>query len=98
MEFKYDFPRNELLIKFLENNGRNLKEIYLHVGSDDPLNLDIARFCPNLKLLSTVFRDDEMETLRVILNRCQQLEVIGVWCGEGYLNQVELLQVHMGVN
>jgi len=41
----------DLMIKFLEDNGENLREISLDhsVGS---LNLAIAEFCPNLKSLS----------------------------------------------
>ena len=39
--FRDEFPRNELLIKFLENNGKNLKEFYIKT-SNDSLNLAIS--------------------------------------------------------
>ena len=37
----------------------------------------------------TVFKDDEIETLKLILNGCQQLGSINVWCGDFYLNETE---------
>ncbi len=40
LKFKRQFPNLEYLIKFLENNGRNLKEIYL-AKTNNSLNLDI---------------------------------------------------------
>ena len=70
-------PRADNLTKFLENNWKNLKE--LHV--DNFLSLAIAKFCQNLKSLSTAFRNDEIENLKVVLNSCQQLENIRTWCG-----------------
>ncbi len=42
------------------------------------LNLAIAKFCLNLKSLNTTFSNDESETLKVILNNCQQLESIKI--------------------
>jgi len=44
------------------------------------LNLAIAKFCSNLKSLYTRFINDgyESETLKVILNNCQQLESINI--------------------
>jgi len=64
----------------LKNNGANLKEIYLK-DANMSLNLTIAEFCPNLKSLSTIFKVDEIETLKMIFNSCQQLESLRVWCG-----------------
>jgi hypothetical protein len=50
LTLKYACPRYEFLIKFLENNGKNLKVLYLGCYSDDnSLNLAIAKFCPKLK-------------------------------------------------
>ena len=43
--------------------------------------------------LYTKFKNDEVETLKVILNSCQELECIRVMCGDGYLNECELLEV-----
>ncbi len=72
LKFKYRCPKNEYLIKFLEIHGKNLKEIYLH-NSNNSTNLALAKFCPNLKSLDTVFKNSEVETLKAILNNCQQL-------------------------
>ncbi|CAB4377918.1 unnamed protein product [Rhizophagus irregularis] len=36
------------------------------------------KFCPNLKNLCTPFKNDESETLKLILNNCQYLEIIKV--------------------
>jgi len=85
-------PNHEYLIKFLEINGKGLKEIHLNPLSHLSI-LAIAKFCPNLKLLYTIFKKDEVETLKVILNSCQELECIRVMCGDGYLNECELLEV-----
>ncbi|RIA80118.1 hypothetical protein C1645_839266 [Glomus cerebriforme] len=64
------------MFNFLENNGTNLKELYVHNYShDSSLNLAIAKFCPNLKSLHTKFMKDDMI---VIFNSCQQLESIEV--------------------
>ena len=43
LKFQYENPRNELLVKFLENNGKNLKEFYVGNSMDNSLNLAIAR-------------------------------------------------------
>ncbi|CAB4440714.1 unnamed protein product [Rhizophagus irregularis] len=51
-----EFPSNGLLIKFLENNGKNLKEIYvgeIKCYNDNSLKLAISKFCPMLRKLST---------------------------------------------
>jgi len=76
----------------LENNGRNLKQVYLGDGNNS-LNLAVAKFCPNLKSLHTIFNSNEMETLKIILTSCQQLESLEVWCGDIYLNENDLLKV-----
>ena len=47
----------------------------------------------NEKNLYTIFKNDELETLKVIFNGCQQLESIKMLCGESYLNESELLEV-----
>ena len=64
----------------MEINGKGLMEIYFYY-SNDLTKLAIAKYCPNLKSLYTLFEDDELETLKVILNSCQQLERIKVMCG-----------------
>jgi hypothetical protein len=63
-------PRYELLIKFLENNGKNLRQLYIGetcAFSENSLNLAIAKLCPNLRKLSTGFKYNEMETLSYII-------------------------------
>ncbi|GES99471.1 hypothetical protein GLOIN_2v1784405 [Rhizophagus clarus] len=92
LKFLYAIPRVEMLIKFLEINGKTLTEFY--VGDhNSKLNLAIAKFCPNLKILFTIFVEEELDTLETIFNRCQYLESIRVWCGDGYLNDKEFLDV-----
>jgi len=97
LKFFLNCPNREYLTKFLKNNGRNLKEIHLCHFNNVLLNLDIANFCSNLKSLYTVFDEDDMETLKVILNNCQQLESLETMCGESgydyYLNENKLLEI-----
>src|SRR5207249_2559758 len=52
LKFLYECPRNELLIQFLENNGRNLKDFYFRYCNDE-LNLALIEFCPNIRKLFT---------------------------------------------
>ncbi len=92
LKFPCHCTNHEYLIKFLENNGMFLKELYIHTNNNS-LNLAIAKFCSNLKSLCTIFNNDEMETLKAILIGCQQLESIKVWCGDSYLNENKLLEV-----
>ncbi|GBB85331.1 hypothetical protein RclHR1_01190007 [Rhizophagus clarus] len=95
LKFQRACPRNELLIKFLENNGKNLKEIYLceYTGyCDNSINLAIARFCPNIRKLSIGIKNNESETLGIIFINCQYLESIKIWCGGEFLNEKEALE------
>ncbi|PKY12618.1 hypothetical protein RhiirB3_424314 [Rhizophagus irregularis] len=92
LKFLYAIPRVEMLIKFLEINGKTLTEFY--VGDhDSKLNVSIAKFCPNLKILFTIFIEKELDILELIFNSCQYLESIRVWCGDGYLNDKEFLDI-----
>jgi hypothetical protein len=94
LTLKYSCPRYEFLIKFLENNGKNLKVLYLGCYSDDnSLNLAIAKFCPKLKKLSTRIKSNELETLKIILDNCQYLESIKIWCGGKLLSEKEALEI-----
>ncbi|PKC07323.1 hypothetical protein RhiirA5_500754 [Rhizophagus irregularis] len=90
------YPINGLLIKFLENNGKNLKEIYIgenKFNCDNSLNLAIAKFCPNLKKISVGIYYYELETLKIIFNNCKDLESIKIWCGGKYfLTEKEALE------
>ncbi|PKC61874.1 hypothetical protein RhiirA1_465911 [Rhizophagus irregularis] len=86
LKFSMKCPRNELLIKFLENNGKNLKELYVKGNYNYySLNLAIIELCPNLRNLSTRINYDEFKTLELILINCQYLESIEVF-GENYLS------------
>ncbi|RIA81351.1 hypothetical protein C1645_837159 [Glomus cerebriforme] len=91
LKFEYAYPKYEL-IKFLENNGKNLKEFYIG-NSDDSLNLAIAKFCPNLKKFFTIFKNNELGSLKKIFASCQYLESIKIWCGDRYLRDKEVLDV-----
>jgi hypothetical protein len=90
-------PRYEFLINFLENNGNNLKEIYIgdirRGCSDNSLNLAIAKFCPNLRKLSTGIKNYELKTLKIIFDSCQNLESINIWCGGEFLSEKEALEM-----
>uniref|UniRef100_U9UDH6 Uncharacterized protein n=1 Tax=Rhizophagus irregularis (strain DAOM 181602 / DAOM 197198 / MUCL 43194) TaxID=747089 RepID=U9UDH6_RHIID len=56
LKFLCAYPESDVIIKFLENNGKNLKEFYISCeNSDDSINLAIAKFCQNLQLLSILF-------------------------------------------
>jgi len=48
LRFYHEHPKDEILIKFLENNGKNLKSLFLP-GCDDSMNLLICELCPNLE-------------------------------------------------
>ncbi|GBB84232.1 hypothetical protein RclHR1_10860002 [Rhizophagus clarus] len=95
LKIRESYPRNDLLTKFLEKNGKNLKEICIGedtVCSDNSLNLSIARLCPNLKKISVGIKSSELETLKIIFNCCENLESIKIWCGKDYLNEKEALE------
>jgi hypothetical protein len=95
LKFEIACPRIELLIKFLENNGKSLKEFHVEDldKSLNSLNLAVAKYCPNIKVLSTLIFCCELETLKEIFNTCQYLESIKVRCGDRYLNEKELFEV-----
>ncbi|RIA80896.1 hypothetical protein C1645_837877 [Glomus cerebriforme] len=95
LKIQFSFPRCEILIRFLEINGKNLKELYLgdmSGESDDSLNLAIAKFCTNLRKLSVGFKNDEIETLKIIFKGCQYLESIKILCGGELLSEKEALE------
>ncbi len=85
LEFRRKYPRNELLIKFLENNGKNLQK-FIIPRSNDLINVAVIRFCPNLKKLSIRIEDNELETLKMILDSCHYLENIMIFCA-GHINE-----------
>ncbi|GBB88024.1 hypothetical protein RclHR1_14540003 [Rhizophagus clarus] len=93
LKFPHSCPEDEILIKFLENNGKNLKELYIVNNNDsDSLNLAIAEFCPNMESLSILFKSDKLEALKVILNNCQQLKSIETQYYPSLLSEKELLE------
>ncbi|GBC29950.2 hypothetical protein GLOIN_2v1784405 [Rhizophagus irregularis DAOM 181602=DAOM 197198] len=80
----------DMLIKFLEINGKNLDELY--TGEyDRSLNLAIAEFCSNLKILFVMFINVGLDTLGIILKSCQYLESINIWCN--YIDKKRFLEV-----
>ncbi|CAI2173123.1 19565_t:CDS:1 [Funneliformis geosporum] len=92
LKFPYGYPNHVYLTKFLEKNGKNLIEF--DIGDDNiTSNLAIAKFCPNLRILSTLI--DDLSTLEEILINCQQLESIKVWCGNSihFFDEKEVLEL-----
>ncbi|RIA87219.1 hypothetical protein C1645_828100 [Glomus cerebriforme] len=86
------FTRCELLIKFFENNGNNLKELNISGNSNNSLNSTIAKFCTNLRKLSIGFKNYKLETLKIVFNNCQYLESLEILCGGEYLSEKEVLE------
>ncbi|RIA81245.1 hypothetical protein C1645_837307 [Glomus cerebriforme] len=81
------------------NNGKILKEFYVKNDcvdlsvNDDLLNLAISKFCPNLRKLFIIFKNNKLESLKTIFIGCQYLESIEIWCGIGYLNENDLFRI-----
>ncbi|CAI2163509.1 4076_t:CDS:1 [Funneliformis geosporum] len=93
LKFYYNVLIPKPLTTFLENSGRNLRELDLHNTNDDSLNLAVAKFCSNLKSLRTVIQDEESATLKMILKGCLQLESIYLLCGSTYLDESRLIEI-----
>ena len=96
LNFKYGkHPRFELLTKFLDNNGKKLKELHInsnYVGNDNKLlNSVIAKFYPNLRRLS--IKNDEFSTLKNLFYKSQYLESIRVWSHDEYLDTKKLFEI-----
>ena len=70
----------------LISTQNNLKSVTLQA------DYMVAKFCPNLQILSAILLYNEIDTLKVILNSCQYLESIKVWCGYGHLSEKDLLE------
>ncbi|EXX59889.1 hypothetical protein RirG_184960 [Rhizophagus irregularis DAOM 197198w] len=58
LKIRFIHPNDDIIIKFLENSGRNLKELNID-GIDSSLRSSIAKFCPNLRKISSILTDDE---------------------------------------
>ncbi|CAG8661741.1 3024_t:CDS:2, partial [Funneliformis mosseae] len=94
LKFCYGHPHKVFLIKFLENNGKNLEEFSV-IEEDNFLKFIIAKFCPNLKKLFIIFEKDDLKGLKLIFKSCKQLESIKFWCSdkEHFLDKNEMLEV-----
>src|ERR1051325_11654561 len=93
LKFEYESPRNELLVKFLENSGKNLREFYVNYSTDNSLNLAVAKFCPNIRKLFIGYKINDIETLKMVLNSCQYLESIKIQWDNLYLGEKDLFDV-----
>ncbi|GBB87590.1 hypothetical protein RclHR1_14050007 [Rhizophagus clarus] len=91
LKFPFGHPSVEVLIKFLESNGKNLKEFHI-CCSDNSLCLAIAKFCPNLRKFFSI-ENNEIELLKKFFISCQNLESIEIWCGDNYLNDKQVLDI-----
>src|SRR5437762_600041 len=60
--------------------------------SDESLNLAIAKFCTNLRKLSTGIKNNELETLKMVFIGCQYLESITIWCGCDHFSKKAALE------
>jgi hypothetical protein len=84
LKIPFQCPKPEYIMKFLENNGKNLKKFYTD-ENDKTLGLSIANFCRNLKSLFVIIDSGEIDVLKTIFVNCQHLESIKVWCGKHYI-------------
>jgi len=82
LRFPLRCPKKEILMKFLEKNGKNLS--ILDIGDmDEPLSLLIIQFCPNLKEFHMGIEDDDgmdIDIIKTIFKNCQGLESIKIIC------------------
>ncbi|CAB5360792.1 uncharacterized protein OCT59_012037 [Rhizophagus irregularis] len=78
LKIRFIHPNDDIIIKFLENSGRNLKELNID-GIDSSLRSSIAKFCPNLRKISSILTDDGLVTLKIIFDNCKYLESIEIW-------------------
>ena len=92
LKFQYACPKVEMLIKFLEINGKHLTELYVGCHKNS-LSSAVVKFCPNLKKLHLIFLNNELEALKGIFNGCQYLESIKIKCGAGYFGGNEMLEM-----
>ncbi len=89
LKLEYRSPKYEHLSKFLENNGKNLKELYIK-KDHHLLRFAILQFCPNLKFLYARFMEDE--GLQFVMNHCRRLEGVKVYCCHSFLDEFDLLK------
>ncbi|GBC07732.1 hypothetical protein RclHR1_07660008 [Rhizophagus clarus] len=95
LKFRYSRPDNESLARFLENNGKNLNELYISFENssynNNSLNSVISKFCTNLRKFSGGFKSNELEMLELILKNCKYLKSIEIFCGGKLLSEKEAL-------
>jgi hypothetical protein len=91
LKIPYQCPKPEYIMKFLENNGKNLKKFYTG-ENNEVLSLSIVNFCPNLKSLFIIFNKGEIDMLKSIFINCKYLETIEIWCGKKFLSENEVLE------
>ncbi|PKY48631.1 hypothetical protein RhiirA4_464276 [Rhizophagus irregularis] len=92
-DLNYSSHHYKMLINFLEINGKILTQLYIYGYHNDSLNIALSKFCPNLKNLCTLFKKNESETLKLILNNCQYLEIIKVRYGDEWFNGKTIFKV-----
>ncbi|EXX72798.1 uncharacterized protein OCT59_027107 [Rhizophagus irregularis] len=78
LEFKFECPEDDLLIKFLENNGKNLKRFHVQ-RNGHTLNLAVIDLCPNLNYIATKIMYDIEPILKLFINSFQYLKYIDVY-------------------
>ena len=86
-------PNSGMFIKFLENNGKNLTDLYMKYYKDNSLNLSIIQHCLKLKNLLVIINNGEIDILKNIFNSCQYLKSIRIWCGIDYINEKGMLDL-----
>ncbi|GBB98651.1 hypothetical protein RclHR1_03290009 [Rhizophagus clarus] len=91
LKIPFHCPKTEYIINFLENNGKTLKKLYIS-RSDKVISLSVANFCPNIKSLYIIFKNDELDILKTIFISCQCLESIKITCGIRHLNKKKVLE------
>ncbi|PKY49144.1 hypothetical protein RhiirA4_464997 [Rhizophagus irregularis] len=91
LKFINAYPKLELLIKFLEINGKNLKEFHIY-NNDNSEILIIIKLCPNLRKIFVRFDNDEIEILKSIFESCKYLVSIKINCGDEFLSEKEALE------
>lgn len=74
---KCECPGDDLLIKFLENNGKNLKMLHIQ-RNGHALNSAVADLCPNLLGLSAKITYDRERIIESIINGCRYLNHINI--------------------
>ncbi|GBC10272.1 hypothetical protein RclHR1_00950009 [Rhizophagus clarus] len=95
LKFRYIQPNSRSLIRFIKNNGKNLKELCLihKGGTSGTLNLAVSKFCTNLRKLSIGCKNDEFQTLKLILKSCTYLKSIEIFCGSKFLSEKKALEL-----